>query len=63
MSTVHADSADRAIEQITLLVLQTGTKLSRDDVHHYVRQTVDVFFQLTRQGGRRRVAKVVLARR
>lgn len=63
MSTVHADSAERAIEQITLLVLQTGTKLSRDDVHHYVRQTVDVFVQLSREGGRRRVADVVLARR
>jgi type IV secretion system protein VirB11 len=63
MTTVHADSADRAVEQIALLVLQTGTRLNRDDVLHYVRSTVDVFVQLARAGGRRHVAEVVLRRR
>jgi len=62
MTTVHADSAERAIEQIALLVLQTGTRLNRDDVLHYVRSTVDVFVQLARTGGRRHVAEVVLNR-
>jgi type IV secretion system protein VirB11 len=62
MTTVHADSAERAIEQITLLVLQTGTRLDREDVHHYVRQTIDVFVQLARSGGRRHVAEVLLKR-
>ena len=62
MTTVHADSAERAIEQIALLVLQTGTRLGREDVHHYVRSTVDVFVQLARTGGKRHVAEVVLAR-
>jgi type IV secretion system protein VirB11 len=62
MTTVHADSAERAIEQIVLLVLQGGTRLNRDDVRHYVTNTVDVFVQLTRAGGRRRVAEVVLKR-
>ena len=38
MTTVHADSAERAIEQIVLLVLQAGTQLNRDDVRHYVSQ-------------------------
>ena len=61
MTSVHADSAERAIEQIVLLVLQAGTQLGRDDVRHYVRNTVDVFVQLTRTGGRRRVAEVVLS--
>lgn len=60
MTSVHADSAERAIEQIVLLVLQAGTQLGRDDVRHYVRSTVDVFVQLARTGGRRRVAEVVL---
>ena len=63
MTTVHADSAERAIEQIVLLVLQAGTQLNRDDVRHYVRTTVDVFVQLARVGGERRVAEVVLNRR
>jgi type IV secretion system protein VirB11 len=62
MTTVHADSTERAIEQITLLVLQTGTQLGREDVHHYVRSTVDVFVQLARSGGRRHIAEVMLAR-
>jgi len=61
MTSVHADSAERAIEQIVLLVLQAGTQLSRDDVRHYVRSTVDVYVQLTRTGGQRRVAEVLLA--
>ena len=59
MTTVHADSAERAIEQIVLLALQAGTQLSRDDVRHYIRSTVDIFVQLTRVAGRRRVAEMV----
>ena len=62
MTTVHADSAERAVEQIVLLALQAGTQLSRDDVRHYVRTTVDVFVHLDRTAGRRRVAEVVLSR-
>ena len=60
MTTVHADSPERAVEQIVLLVLQGGTQLNRDDVRHYVSQTVDVYVQLTRSGGKRRVSEVVL---
>lgn len=59
MTTVHADSAERAIEQIVLLVLQAGTQLSRNDVRHYVRSTIDLYVQLAREGGRRRVAEVI----
>jgi len=61
MTTVHADSAERAIEQIVLLVLQAGTQLSRDDVRHYIWSTVDVFVQLDRTGGKRSVAEIVLS--
>jgi type IV secretion system protein VirB11 len=61
MTTVHADSAERAIEQIVLLVLQAGTQLSRDDVRHYIWSTVDVFVQLDRTGGKRSVSEVVLS--
>ena len=59
MTTVHADSPERAIEQIVLLTLQAGTQLSRDDVRHYIKTTVDIFVQLTRVAGRRKVAEVV----
>ena len=62
MTTIHADTPRRAIEQLTLLVLQAGTRLSRDDVRHYVRESIDVFIQMTRQDGKRRVSQI-LARR
>lgn len=60
MTTVHADSPERAIEQIALLVLQGGTTLRREDVTHYIRSTIDVFVQLSRKGGRRSVSEIAL---
>jgi len=59
MTTVHADSPKGAIEQISLLALQSGTQLSRADVHHYVRSTIDLYVQLGRTSGRRHVSQVV----
>lgn len=61
MTTIHADTSHRAIEQLALLVLQTGSRLSRDDVRHYVRESIDVFVQLERREGRRRVTQVMVA--
>ncbi len=60
MTTVHADSPERAIEQIALLVLQTGTNLSREDVHYYVRSSIDVFVQINRVSGERRITEIML---
>lgn len=60
MTTVHADSPERAIEQVALLVLQGGARLRREDVIHYVRSTIDVFIQLTRVAGRRSVSEIRL---
>jgi type IV secretion system protein VirB11 len=59
MTTIHADSAERAVEQIVLLALQAGTRLGREDIRHYVLATIDLFVQLERSGGRRQVAQVV----
>ncbi|WP_298303444.1 P-type DNA transfer ATPase VirB11 [uncultured Erythrobacter sp.] len=61
MTTIHADTPARAIEQLALLVLQAGSKLSREDVRHYVRRSVDVFVQLERRDGKRRVSQVLAA--
>jgi type IV secretion system protein VirB11 len=60
MTTIHADSPVRAIEQLALLVLQTGTRLDRDSISHYVRSSIDVYVQLARHGGRRHIAAVAL---
>ena len=61
MTTIHADTPQRAIEQLALLVLQAGSRLSRDDVRHYVRESIDVFVQLERRAGKRRVSQVMIA--
>ena len=59
MTTIHADSPESAVEQLVMLVIQGGTRLWRDDVRHYVRESVDLFVQLSRTGGRRSVDAVV----
>lgn len=61
MTTIHADSPESAIEQLVMLVLQGGTKLSREDVRDYIRQSIDLFVQLSRSGGRRSVEAIVLS--
>ncbi len=60
MTTIHADTPQRAIEQLALLVLHSGSRLARDDVRDYVRQSIDVFVQLERRDGRRRVSQVLV---
>ena len=61
MTTIHADSPSHAIEQLAMLVLHDGVKLSRAEVRHYVRQSIDVFVQLGRTDGKRSVENVTLA--
>lgn len=59
MTTIHADTPQRAIEQLSLLVLQAGSGLTRDDVRHYVRESIDVFVQLERVDGHRAVTNIL----
>lgn len=59
MATVHADSAEGAVEQIALLILQGGSRLGRQDVLDYVRGSIGMFVQLARIGGRRHVTELV----
>jgi type IV secretion system protein VirB11 len=60
MTTIHADSPERAIEQLVLLVLESGTHLDRDSITHYVRSSIDVYVQLGRVDGRRQVTAIEL---
>lgn len=62
MTTIHADSPEAAVEQLVLLALEAGTALSREDVRHYVTQTIDVFVQLGRSNGRREIRRIALRR-
>jgi type IV secretion system protein VirB11 len=60
MTTIHADSPQRAVEQLALLVLQSGAQLRWGDVLQYVRASIDVYVQLEREGGRRRVSALMV---
>lgn len=60
MSTIHADSPERAIDQLALLVLQTGTRMAWEDVAHYVRNSLDIIVQLRRHQGRREIESVLV---
>lgn len=60
MTTIHADSPEAAVEQLVLLTLECGTQLTRDDIRHFVTQTVDLYVQLGRTGGRRTVERLAL---
>jgi type IV secretion system protein VirB11 len=59
ISTIHADSPERAIDQLALLVLQTGTRMAWDDVTRYVRRSIDLIVQLERDNGRRTVGQIL----
>ena len=59
MTTIHADSVERAFEQLALLVLEGGSTLQREDILAYVRTTVDVVLQLRRDTHGRRVSEIM----
>jgi type IV secretion system protein VirB11 len=60
MSTIHADSPTRAIDQLALLVLQTGTRMAWDDVIKYVRSSLDIIVQLRHRTGRRNIESILI---
>jgi type IV secretion system protein VirB11 len=60
ITTVHADSAALAFEQLTLLVLESeaGRALSRADIRTLLLQLVDIVVQMRREGGHFHVTEV-----
>lgn len=52
VSTIHADSFERAVDQLTFLVLQAGMRLTWDDVMNYVRRSIGLFVQVNRERSR-----------
>ena len=63
MTTIHADSVERAFEQLALLVLEGGSTLQREDILAYVRTTVDVVLHLSRDASGRHVSGISVAGR
>jgi type IV secretion system protein VirB11 len=60
ITTVHADSPDGAIDQITMLALLSGVDMGWSAIQAYARRVIDVVVQLKRTDGRRAVSEVVL---
>ncbi len=60
VTTVHADSARLAFEQLTLLVKQSaeGREFAREDIRRLLRLTIDVVVQMSRRDGRYRVTEI-----
>jgi type IV secretion system protein VirB11 len=57
-TTVHANSPEGALEQIALMVMQSGLTLSRSETVAYARSLIDVVVQLGRVGGQRRITDI-----
>lgn len=60
ITTVHADSAQLAFEQLTLLVKESeaGQDLNRDDIRDLLKFAIDIIIQCKRVGGHFRVTEI-----
>ena len=55
-STVHANTPRGALEQIALMVMQTGIGLTRTETIEYAASVIDIVVQLDRIDGQRGIA-------
>lgn len=60
-STIHANSLRGALEQLSLMVMQTGIGLTRSDTIAYAASVIDVIVQLGRVDGRRGITAIAEA--
>jgi type IV secretion system protein VirB11 len=61
-STIHANSLKGALDQLSLMVMQTGIGLSRGDTIAYAASVIDVVVQLGRNAGKRGISEIALSR-
>jgi type IV secretion system protein VirB11 len=57
-STIHANSLRGALEQLALMVMQTGIGLTRGDTIAYAASVIDVLVQLDRSNGHRGISAI-----
>ena len=60
VSTIHAETAELAIDRLAIMVLQAGTPLTFAEVREYIRKSIDVIVQLGRADGRRGITEFYL---
>lgn len=57
-TTVHANTPEGALDQIALMVMQSGLALSRDETLEYAKSLIDIVVQLGRVAGERRIIDI-----
>jgi len=60
VTTIHAETAELAVDRLAIMVLQAGTPLSFPEVQTYIRKSIDMIVQLGRVEGRRGVTEVLV---
>ena len=60
LTTIHANSPEKAFVQLAMMALQAGLGIAYDDLHQLVKTMVDVVVHLERHAGRRRIEAVQL---
>ncbi len=59
ITTVHADSPEGALEQLSLMTMQAGLPLSRDETIRYINSIVDTIIHVSRIDGARVIDRIV----
>lgn len=59
-STIHANTPQGALEQLALMVMQSGLGLSRAETIDYAKSVIDVVVQLDRSAGVRRISAIMV---
>jgi len=59
IGTLHADTPALAFEQLTLMVMQAGLGMTREEIQKYIKSVIEVVVQLKKgEGGKRYVSEV-----
>ena len=58
-TTIHADTARKAIDRLAIMVMAAGLGMGFEEVKRYCAGSVDLVVQLARAGGVRGVAEVI----
>lgn len=58
LTTIHADSPARAMDQLALLAMQAGGRLQWEDLHRYISRSIDIIVQLERTAGVRKITSI-----
>ena len=59
-TTIHADTAPKAIDRLALMIMSVGINMTFEEVRRYCASSIDVVIQLGRIAGRRGVVELYL---